>query len=497
VADYSHVFGGNQRNVDLSLRDVVSPLFRKKKYVAITFLLVMISVIILGVVIPAPYKAQMSILVSRERVDPLVTPEATSQIPPNGASGVTLEEINSEAELLLSLDLMEKVVVATGMDKQTTWIDRLLSRTPSEKIEHEAKKLAKRIKVKNETNSNMINVSYSSSDPMQSYSVLNALANFYVEKHVQVHRAPGSSQFFSAETQKYYDALRRSEESLKGFSRAQNAAAPEVEKTDLALQVATTTGQLYSALQSAAADEQRIRADELQMKAMPERSTTQRASAPADKLLGELNATLVAAQAKRTQLVLKYDAAYPLVQEADQEIAEAKTAIAEAEKTRYITETTDRDATFESLREDLAKSQSDLSAQKATAAAARQGINAMQAEMVQLDQQSVTREDLLREVKANEDNYLLYLAKREQEVTTDALDKTRIGNVAIAMPPTIPALPIYSVPIVVLVAFGAAFVMSIGLAYTVDYFDSSLHTPAQVSDLLGIPVVVSMPRRTA
>ena len=99
--------------------------------------------------------------------------------------------------------------------------------------------------------------------------------------------------------------------------------------------------------------------------------------------------------------------------------------------------------------------------------------------------------------KANEDSYLLFLAKREQERASDALDKTRIGNVAIAVPPAIPALPLYSMPMVILVAFMGASFLSVALAYSVNYFDSSFSTPGQVAGALGIPVVISMPRKRA
>jgi uncharacterized protein involved in exopolysaccharide biosynthesis len=104
---------------------------------------------------------------------------------------------------------------------------------------------------------------------------------------------------------------------------------------------------------------------------------------------------------------------------------------------------------------------------------------------------------LIRDAKANEDNYLLYLSKREQERTADALDKTRIANVAIAVPPAIPVLPVYSFPLVVLAALCLSFILSVGTAYAVDYCDTTLHTPAQVIDTLGIPVVVAMSKKTA
>jgi uncharacterized protein involved in exopolysaccharide biosynthesis len=481
-----------------SLRELAGPLFRRKILFIASFVLILGVVIVAGVLIPPPFKSQMAVLVNRERIDPMVTTETTTQMSPNSSTAVTVEEINSEAELLLSQDVLKKVALATGLDHQSSSLAWLFpAKSEGERIESAVKKLAKKLKIKNATNSNLIEISYSSSDPQQSFAVLNSLANFYVEKHVEVHRAPGSSQFFAQETQKYHDALQESEANLRSFSREQGVAAPDVQRTYLAQTVATSIGQLYTAEQAIASDEQRIRSDQEQIGRTPQRFATQEAATPADRLLEDLNAALLAAQTKRTQLVLKYDPTYPLVQEADQEIEQTKAAIAQAEKTKYVTQTTDADPTYQSLRGDLAKTQADLAGQRAGADALRGGIEKMKAQMVDLDQKALTQGDLLREAKANEDNYLRYLGKREQERTSDALDKTRIGNVSIAVPPAIPVLPVYSVPIVIVVAFGLALVLSIGLAYTVDYLDSSFHTPAQVIDIMGIPVVIAVSRKTA
>ena len=112
---------------------------------------------------------------------------------------------------------------------------------------------------------------------------------------------------------------------------------------------------MHLAEQSLAADDERIRSDQQQMRKTPQRSPTLRTSAAADKLLDQLGASLLSAQTRRTELLLKYVPSYPLVQENEQEIAQTKAAIAVAEKTRYVTESTDLDPTFEALREDDAK----------------------------------------------------------------------------------------------------------------------------------------------
>jgi len=485
---------------DLSLRDFVVPLFRRKRLLIVTFVAVLAAVILFGLLGGASYSSSMEILVNRERVDPMVSTEATTQLMSTD-NPVTPEEINSEVELLSSRDVLEQVVLANALEKPAagfSLIDLLRpGQTREDRIARAVKTLAKQLKIENIKNSNLIEITYKSPDPQRSYGVLKSLGDLYVAKHVAVHRPAGSFEFFAGQTQKYHDELQDAEGKLRNFDQKNAIAAPDEQRTDLASQVAESVGLSHAAEQSAAADEARIADDRRQMKGMPQRLTTLEASAINDKVIGDLNAALIEAQTKRAQLAMKYDPSYPLVQEADREIAQDKTAIAQAEEKKYVTQTTDRDPTYELLREDVAKSQADLSAQRATLAATSHSIRSIQAEMVKLDQLSLTQQDLKREVKADESNYLLYQAKREQERTSNALDVTRIANVAIAVPPAIPVLPVFGFPMMVLIALCVATVLSIGAAYAVDYFDPSFRTPAQVIDILGIPVVVGVPRRTA
>jgi uncharacterized protein involved in exopolysaccharide biosynthesis len=353
------------------------------------------------------------------------------------------------------------------------------------------------LKVEPAIKTNLIEVTYSSPDPQLSYGVLKALGDFYVEKHIQVHRRPGSYEFFDRETQQYQQALKDSEARLRALGQTQGVADPDDERTDMALQLAAAVGQSHVLEGAIAADEQRILSDQEQLKITPPRSATKQDTNAPNLLLQNLGTSLLAAETKRTQLLLKYEPSYPLVQEADQEVAEAKAAIAKAESAPYVNETTDRDPTFELLREDLAKNQADLAGQRASLTANRHGIDSMQAQLIELGSQSLQQADLQREAKANEQNYLLYLSKREQERTSSALDQTRIANVAVAVPPAIPVLPVHGFLFVIQVALGLAMVLSIAMAYAFEYFDTSFHTPAQVSDILGIPIVVAMPWRTA
>jgi len=487
------------RTQEISLRDILTPLFRRRRMLILAFCGVFLGAIGATVYLSTRYEARMEILVNRDRMDPVVTTEQFSQTA-TAAPALTEEEINSEVELLQSADLLEKVVLANKLqdvEKDSIW-SRLMPKQDetyyvSKAVEH----LGKKLKVDPVKKTNMFEVSYQSSDPQRSYGVLKTLSTVYLEKHVTVHRPVGSYDFFAKETDKYQKALEDSEVRLANFGREEGVAAPDIIRTDLAQQVANSIAALHQAQQAISADEQRIRDEEAQLKVTPARSSTLQVSNSADILLQQLQANLLAAQLKRTQLALKYDPSYPLVQEADQEIAQTEAAIAEAQKNQYVNQTTDRDPTYEYLREDVAKTKADLASQKATAAGVGHSIDSMKLQLVDLDQKSVKQSDLLRETKANEASYLLYLSKREQEKTSDALDQKRIANVAIAVPPSVPVLPAYSAMLVLSIGLLLGLFVSVGAAFVAEYLDPSFRTPEEVNDILNVPVLAYVPRRVA
>ncbi len=104
---------------------------------------------------------------------------------------------------------------------------------------------------------------------------------------------------------------------------------------------------------------------------------------------------------------------------------------------------------------------------------------------------------LIRDQKADEANYLLYLGKREQERSSDALDQRRIADVQIAVPPVVPSLPAHNPLSVALGGFFLAIVLSLGAGSVAEYLDPSFRTPEEVAETLNIPVLASVPRQAA
>ncbi len=90
---------------------------------------------------------------------------------------------------------------------------------------------------------NLIEVTYSSSDPRLSYGVLKTLGDFYVEKHIEVHRGRVPTSSSTQETQTLSrQALEDSEARLRALGQTQGVADPDDERTDMAQQLAGCRG---------------------------------------------------------------------------------------------------------------------------------------------------------------------------------------------------------------------------------------------------------------
>src|SRR5580658_837938 len=89
---------------DLNIRDLLAPLFRRKKLLGRVFLGMLLVAVIVTVIVSGLYESKMEVLVNRQRLDPILTSEPTLQTPPSPPP-LTEEEVNSEIELLKSGDL--------------------------------------------------------------------------------------------------------------------------------------------------------------------------------------------------------------------------------------------------------------------------------------------------------------------------------------------------------------------------------------------------------
>jgi uncharacterized protein involved in exopolysaccharide biosynthesis len=472
-----------------TLRDVVAVLFRQRWPMLAVFVLVVVAVAVSGVWIPK-YEAQMKILALRQRSDEMVTPSANAPAQFSNDQ-VSEEDLNSEVELLNSDDLLRKVVLETGLDRQSgfsTGGDSAVS------VAKAVRKLGKDLKIEPLRKTNVISVTYQARDPKLAEEVLKALAAAYTEKHLEVHRPLGEFKFFDQQTEQYKQGLNQAQEKLTNFTKGTGVVSAESER-DSALQQAEAFDANARQAQTALLEtEQRVSVLHAQLQTIKPRMTTAVRNSDNPQLLQQLKSTLLNLELKRTELLTKYEPTYRLVQEVDQQIAEAKSAISAEESKPIRDETSDTNPDYQWVQAELTKAQADLRGMRERAAATAAVAAKFREEAQHLDQNMVVQQNLLQDATTQKENYLLYERKREEARISNALDRGGILNVALAEQPVVPALPIRSPVGVALLTLLLAGTLSLSTAFVLDFMDSTFRSPDELAGYLGTPVLGVLPK---
>jgi uncharacterized protein involved in exopolysaccharide biosynthesis len=230
-----------------------------------------------------------------------------------------------------------------------------------------------------------------------------------------------------------------------------------------------------------------------QLAKLPERTTTQVHISDNPELLKALKSSLLDLQLKRTQLLTKFEPSHRLVQEVDQQIAQAEAMIATEIAAPLRDEMTDKNAHYEWAKSELQRTQVQLRALQAREAATSAQEASYRAAARQLGEDAITQDDLLSTEKAALETHLLYVKKQEEARMDDALDERGIVNVVIAERPVAPALPLWSAWTVLAIGLAAAGVAGTGAAFAADHVDPAFRTPDDVRVFLNAPVLASLP----
>jgi uncharacterized protein involved in exopolysaccharide biosynthesis len=501
--------------------DFVAAVSRQRRIAAITFLIIFGAVIFFGLLFSDRYEAQMEILVEQgqiRRAEPVVTsgPDARPIVTPPGTAGD--EALNSEIALLRSQSVLMQVVKTCGLDarpgiwgkmrdglwaKAGAWDLRGLLRgtsylipllrqpSPDERTVRATRLLASKLRIEALKMSDVIQVSYRSNDPQLAAQVLNELGTVYLKEHALAHHPPGDLQFFEQETAQARDQMNQAEQKLVAFTQQGGVASGQEQLDDAIKRLSDVQAQQGQTQATLAGTEQRLHTQLAQSRIIPPRQTTELKSSDSAILLQQLKSSLLNLQMRRTELLTKYEPTYPLVQEVDQQIAEAQAALNDAEKSRVQERTTDRDPDYEMVREDVTRSTAEAAALRAQNVALDKEAAEDQAKVQWLQQQATQQQDLMRDAKSAEQNYLLLLQKEQEARISNQLDEHGILNVSIVQRAMVPVLPVHSA--FWYLAYGSmlGLLCAFATAAGADRMDPTLRTPDEVEMTLQTQVLAA------
>lgn len=386
--------------------------------------------------LPTKYESQMKFLVGDERPDLVITPKDDKAAPQQ--EELAEIRVNSEVELLTSLDVLRQVVLKSHLIPESGTAAAAPSPISLDKAVHS---LERHLEITPVKKSDIITVAYRAKSPEVAHAVLKNLAEIYLGTHLSAHTSPGSFKFFSDQADMYSERLAQSEEQLRRFRQAHASLIQPDEKDALTQRMMDAQAALDAAEAQEAEYRNRVREARHILPALKSRVTGPVRTSPQTALIAQLDAMLTQLQNRRTEMVTKFQPNDRLVVELDTEIQSTKAALDKATADASVERVTDLNQVRVEAEKGLGDSQVTLAGVKARRKRLAMLMNDYRKRMYSLAGAATENDRLTRQVKEDEDNYLLYSKKREEARISESLDQQRITNVSLVQAPTLPAEP--------------------------------------------------------
>jgi len=489
-----------------TFRELLTVLFARKFLIAMIFVAIVGAGMAVTLLTPPTYESSMKLLVTRDRIDPQVSPAESRTDVVRGE--ISDEDFNSEMEILQSRQVLEAVVNELGLargqaDGSIDWLSAARARAASfyrslhkqgepTPMERAVNRVADSIEVISVKKSRIIKVTCRDSEPERAAQLLSALYRRYTDYHLKLHQNSQAAQVFHEQTEEFNRKLNDATEKLKRFDAESGVTVAASQKEMLLKQFYETQSQANTTRTEIRETEKRITTLKAQLTTQPERIETEartRYVAALDKIKGEL----VDLELQRTQLLQKYKPDQRQVRDIEQRIAQARELLAREEQTPPQEHSVALNDVHRRLMNDLLSAQANLTAlterEKSLSSLAAE----YQARVIELDRKSYEKSDLERARTVSEDAYLLYRKKAQEAEIVNALNQEKIVNVSLADPASANYRPVAPKPftnLAVLVVVG--LIAALAGAFIAERFNPVVRGEESVRRF-GMEVLASIP----
>lgn len=472
---------------NLSLRDIVAGFFRRKWLILITLATTLTATVVFALLTTDKYESRIKLLVKNMRTETPVTTGNESVLENNEVSET---QIVSQIELLKSRDLLEEVVKQTNLARPAKEGEEISAKD----IERAVFQLEKELQISPVKKANIIEISYTSESPQTPALVLNKLSELYLEKHLKLHRPPGTSEFFRTQAEQHQKDLRQAENRFSSFQQQKGAIEINRQKELTLVKLSEVSSRLKDLDGKIQDSDKRINALEKQLDGTNPRIQTQSRVIPNQYSVERLNTMLVEQRNRRIELLAKFQPDDRIIKELDEQIQQTTEALQKATQTTSVEHASD----LNPLRQSLETQLSSLRVEQAGNLALRKNL----LEQVQQNQDKLTKlagvttihDDLSRQVKKAEETYQLYARKQEESQIEDALDEKKITNITVAEAPIVPLTPNKSSRTLIgVLGLSIGLMLSFGTAFVGELLSETFHSPRELQAFTEYPVLATIP----
>ena len=445
------------------------------------------------------YQSHAKLLVryvlQRENVDAFQT-----QAAPQGAPGRPDSVINTEIEILTSVDLAIEVAEKIG-------VERLLPDSGGNaSLSDAAGTILAGLKVGVGQSTKVLNLVYANENPELSKEVLRELVDRYFQKHLEIHRSAANFDLVSKQTDEVLAKLRKTEQELNqlrtehaivSLADATNALTSQRsriqeeilnEKAELGAQEASTGIVENAALEAAAQEGQE-----------PPKAIRVGEPIP-PSVLSEYRAVsdvLATLQKSAMELRLKFKPGNRLLALNQEQIAANQARLKD-----LVTRYPDLEQQAEAIEGDARNPKWTGINEKARMAATRKRIEVYETQLKEIGRQFSEQyaigakiEELDRRRQMEEAEYKSLEASLKNARIDQTLDPSRMPNITVVQHPTNPVKSFdEKTTKIILGLAGGGLALGLGLAFLIEMlFDRRVKRPIEIQTRLQLPLLLSIP----
>jgi uncharacterized protein involved in exopolysaccharide biosynthesis len=341
----------------------------------------------------------------------------------------------------------------------------------------------------------VIEITFEHKDPVVAAKVIETLVAAYLESRPKIYKSPQSSAFFQEQSQILKEKINETEAELREFKTQHNIDDLEEERTLLLGKRSELKRDLNDSLSKIAEVEKRISKISEQKGKTPARIQKGETTNMKSMLISTLEERLVALEIEERELLGKYTESNHLVQDVRKQLKMIRNKLAEQETKRYGSAEVGPNPTYQRLEEDLFENEAEMAALNSKIEAQKNYLVDYDKRLDDINKFEHELQDLEHKLEVNRANYELYLVKHEESRISSEMDSKNIANVSVIKPAQPPLEPSGNKALLGLViGFVFAVFGSVGLSIFLEYLNEDLERPEDIEELLGAPVLASVPK---
>lgn len=456
----------------MELLEYLLILRRRQGIIIVLFISAVISAVIASYLATPVYQATTSVLVKPE--------SQASQLPFElGLMGdLGKNEIQNYVEVLKSRTLAEYVALRQGID-------------PAKQVA-EFQRLKGSITIQPVQGTDAIRINVQSVSPVEAQKVANDLVDEFRTWCQNRNRAEARSakEFIEKQLREREDSLDAAEEALRQYRSTEKVIAPNE-------QVKAQVDNLAELESQQSQFEIDLEAAELQLSEMQRQLRTRdktlisSTTLQKDPRLLHYETKLLELESELIATKEKYKEAHPRVQNLRAQIDEIKSEISKGFADVVTSKVESVNPLYTRLLEDIAQVQGNITGLKAKISALARAVKFHERKLAQMPSKELTYAQLLRKQSVAEKIYLILLEKLEETRISEAQTTAQVDLIDSAALPDVPIKPKKKLNVAI-AAFLGLFV-GCGLAFMLEYIDTSIKSVDDITRYLELPVMGAIP----